>query len=438
MHKYFIESFKITKLWGYRDINLTFNDDVNILIGPNGSGKTTILTLLHSILSLDLIGLLNVNFEHAEIHLRNLKDSSVLRIVKVNAANRLLQIQLDEKTEGIDTESIIGRRFAEHHKWLEKGNTLPRRPPERFVRRTMISEKFYDELTTLVPIIWLPINRHLPTTTNEEERYTRTYSSESPDTRLSQLIENDLSRYCAALNAQLSERYQKFERQVLSAILYNKDHDQLHSLPPSLPTETERAQLSGAFEAAGLLDGPMQSKIDDHFAAAEKVVERIHEGKKIGIELEDILVVPLIQRTQAMVEYAAKLEEDREGIFAPLRLYEKIVNSFLDDKFVEVDESGELKINLPSLSAPAELDPKNLSSGEKQMLILLTEALLQVDEPIVYIADEPELSLHVTWQEKLLESLVKLGGQKQIIVATHSPDIVGKFRDNVITLGKES
>ena len=51
MSSYFIESFKIEKLWGYRDIDLTFNNDVNILIGPNGSGKTTILNLLHSILS---------------------------------------------------------------------------------------------------------------------------------------------------------------------------------------------------------------------------------------------------------------------------------------------------------------------------------------------------------------------------------------------------
>ena len=41
MRSYFIESFKITKLWGYRDINLIFDRDVNILIGPNGSGKTT-------------------------------------------------------------------------------------------------------------------------------------------------------------------------------------------------------------------------------------------------------------------------------------------------------------------------------------------------------------------------------------------------------------
>ena len=84
------------------------------------------------------------------------------------------------------------------------------------------------------------------------------------------------------------------------------------------------------------------------------------------------------------------------------------------------------------------MDPFVLSSGEKQILILLTEALLTVDEPVVYIADEPELSLHVSWQEKLLGSLVRLGGQIQVIVATHSPDIAGNFMHNVIDLGRKS
>ena len=136
-----------------------------------------------------------------------------------------------------------------------------------------------------------------------------------------------------------------------------------------------------------------------------------------------------------MVEHARKLEEDREKIFASLRRYEETVNSFLNDKSIKVDESGNLKIESPLQS---HLNTHHLSSGEKQILILLTQALLRVDEPVVYIADEPELSLHVTWQEKLLESLVTLGGQKQIIVATHSPDIVGDFRDKVIDLESQS
>ncbi|MXV84286.1 ATP-binding protein, partial [Candidatus Poribacteria bacterium] len=310
MSSYFIESFKIDKLWGHRDIALTFKKDVNILIGPNGSGKTTILNLLNSILSLDISGILNVNFEFAEIHLQDFKNSSVLRTVKVHAANRLLRLELDEEEIGIDTESITGRRFTEHHGWLEKGNTLPERLPERFVRRTVVSEKFYDELTTLVPLVWLPVSRRLPVTKYEEKWHTRTEPLESVDLRLEELLE-DISRYHSILNAQLSERYREFEHQVLSMILYSKEHDQLKSIRNSvfhsLPTEVEKDQLLDAFEDAGFLDEVMQSRIDDHFAAltvAEQVFVRIHEGKDIPAEFEDIFVIPLIGRTKAVVAYA--------------------------------------------------------------------------------------------------------------------------------------
>lgn len=438
MHNYFIESFKITKLWGYRNIDLAFNNDVNILIGPNGSGKTTVLNLLHSLLTADSRNLLEVNFNLLKVKLRSFKDKSVRTIsMKRDAADGFSELHLGKNRLSLNIDSLLDRNFSDRYLFSERTSYGRSAFIQAAAQNAGITkaEKFYDELTTLVPIAWLPVSRRLPVTEYEKERYTRKESLESVDLRLEELLEG-IFHYHSRLNAQLSERYKEFERQVLSAILYNKDHDQLHSLPPSLPTEAERTQLSGAFEAAGLLDGPMQSKIDDHFAAAEKAVERIHEGKKIGVELEDILVVPLIQRTQTMVEHAAKLEKDRERIFAPLRRYEKTVNAFLEDKFVEVEGSGELKIRLSS--SLLELDWHLLSSGEKQILILLTEALLRVDEPVVYIADEPELSLHVTWQEKLLESLVTLGGQKQIIVATHSPDIVGKYHDKVVDLREGS
>jgi predicted ATPase len=75
-----------------------------------------------------------------------------------------------------------------------------------------------------------------------------------------------------------------------------------------------------------------------------------------------------------------------------------------------------------------------LSSGEKQLLILLSEVLLQKQSPSVFIADEPELSLHVNWQEKLVGSLRSLNTQAQIIAATHSPDIVGTLSDRAIDM----
>ena len=421
MSSYFIESFKITKLWGYRDIDLTFNSDVNILIGPNASGKTTILNLLHSILVLDLPSLLNIHFDHAEIKLREFEGSSV-RTVKVDFTDGPLKLSVGRRKYTVDIDPRTIRTFTQ---------------PSRFPGRGRIFRRKYSELTSLVPIVWLPISRRLPIAEEEEERYTRTNSIESVDLRLNELLD-ELSDYHARLNAQLSERYKAFEHRVLSEMLYNKKHDRLdstlNSITSALPTKAEKDQLLRAFEAAELLDEPMRIRIDEHFAVTEEVLKRINENPTV-LEGKDALVLSLISRTNAMVEYAGELEEDREHIFAPLRLYEQTVNSFLNGKFAKIDEGGKLRIES---SAPSALNPHHLSSGEKQIVILLTQALLKVDDPVVYIADEPELSLHVTWQEQLLESLVRLGGQIQIIVATHSPDIVGKFMDKIIDLGRKN
>jgi len=62
----------------------------------------------------------------------------------------------------------------------------------------------------------------------------------------------------------------------------------------------------------------------------------------------------------------------------------------------------------------------------------VTSSLLQESRPMLFFADEPELSLHVGWQEKLLPSLRTLNPNSQIIVATHSPDIVSIYGKQVI------
>ena len=250
-----------------------------------------------------------------------------------------------------------------------------------------------------------------------------------------ELIE-ELSHYRLRLEAQLSELYKNFEKRVLEIILYNKEHDQISSFRiSSPPTLEEKDQLLGAFKVAGLLDEKMNKRIQDHFTTAEETLQRFTARRdESKIEIEDIFIIPLIHRTKAMVAFARNLEKQRDDLFRPLRHYEEIVNSFLNQKHVTVEDSGKLRIEATS-GERKHLSPELLSSGEKQILILLTQALLYEHQPVVYVADEPELSLHVEWQEKLLKSLRDLGNQIQIIVATHSPDIIGPYRDKIIKLG---
>ena len=70
------------------------------------------------------------------------------------------------------------------------------------------------------------------------------------------------------------------------------------------------------------------------------------------------------------------------------------------------------------------LMPYQLSSGEKQMLIILLTVLVEDDQPYVLFMDEPEVSLHIEWQKRLISLIVELNPRVQIILTTHSPAVV--------------
>ncbi len=70
------------------------------------------------------------------------------------------------------------------------------------------------------------------------------------------------------------------------------------------------------------------------------------------------------------------------------------------------------------------LTPYQLSSGEKQMLIILLTVLVQDRQPCTLFMDEPEISLHVEWQQRLVRLIRELNPNVQIILTTHSPAVI--------------
>lgn len=70
------------------------------------------------------------------------------------------------------------------------------------------------------------------------------------------------------------------------------------------------------------------------------------------------------------------------------------------------------------------LQPYQLSSGEKQMLAILLTVLVEDNRPYVLFMDEPEVSLHVDWQQRLIDLILDLNPNVQIILTTHSPAVI--------------
>lgn len=76
---------------------------------------------------------------------------------------------------------------------------------------------------------------------------------------------------------------------------------------------------------------------------------------------------------------------------------------------------------------------ERLSAGEKQILVLLFTLFLMENKPTVLLLDEPEISLHIEWQDKLLGLFRQLNPNCQIILTTHSPNIFADgWSDNLV------
>ncbi|MDR2498702.1 MAG: ATP-binding protein [Tannerellaceae bacterium] len=67
-----------------------------------------------------------------------------------------------------------------------------------------------------------------------------------------------------------------------------------------------------------------------------------------------------------------------------------------------------------------------LSSGEKQLLVILFTVFLMEEEPCLLLTDEPEISLHIGWQQRFIDVLYEVNPSLQLLIATHSPSIFGE------------
>lgn len=132
-----------------------------------------------------------------------------------------------------------------------------------------------------------------------------------------------------------------------------------------------------------------------------------------------------LKRIKVISSIVAKYNSRRTEIFAPTSKYTSLINGFLKDsgKEIEFNDRGYIFVKIEGLSGEKVIS--SLSSGEAQMFVILTYlAFNQFAQNNVFIIDEPELSLHVQWQELFVESLLSANPHIQYVLATHSPSII--------------
>ena len=112
-------------------------------------------------------------------------------------------------------------------------------------------------------------------------------------------------------------------------------------------------------------------------------------------------------------------------------------NLSIDVKVEDISQDGR-NITLFTNSSGDKFDINELSSGEKQLFLRTLAIRMLNPENSIILIDEPELSLHPKWQQRIVDVYRKIGKNNQIIIATHSPHILGSVRkENIMLLDKD-
>lgn len=106
----------------------------------------------------------------------------------------------------------------------------------------------------------------------------------------------------------------------------------------------------------------------------------------------------------------------------------RIMNKHLSDSGKRIRRSSS-DITISCIRSGV-LSYKALSSGERQLLYIMLKVVNGRDKNAIILMDEPEISLHLNWQETLIDSIKEINPSSQLIIVTHSPGIImNGYRD---------
>lgn len=420
---FFIESVEIDGFWAKYSAHVNLFNDVSILIGKNGTGKTNFLNILLSTLQVDVKALTELEFKQITIKLREGKRTRTIRVERF--ANEHSPYDIAEYKVGTKkfTLYLYGPEF------------------ERMITRRHLSPNRYDELMrlrdevgALINISSLSVHRASLTLQDEESAKLQKSYRHPVDQRLDDLMQK-FTTYQLTLSKQAVEISGTFQRDVLTSILFDPKFDKVkltRGKKVNIDLVDAEEKLVQAYREFGTLNEDISTKIKEHIKAIKLSLEAVNQSteSQTPLQVNDVTPFPLIGRTRHIIGLSIELDRKKREINDSIESFIEIAGEFMEGKKLQIASNGQLEI----FNEEKIIDSQKLSSGEKQILILLIETLLQKKRPFVFIADEPELSLHIDWQAMVISSVRRLNPNSQIIVATHSPEIVSEWGENIIKM----
>jgi len=396
---------------------------VGILYGDNGSGKTTILKLLFHLLSPNIQHRHRSEISNIPFSKISVLFSDKVRITADRRENMLtgsFTVELQKPNRSplkAKFEATDGRGIT---RYTKQGIDLYKE-----IEKLGLSIFFLTDLRTLESdkIIKVPEEPEFLEKWDKETK--KGYHSDVDDRRDSTLRQS-LEQTTSLIHRSLIEASSRGDVEAQSIYANIIEHIDDYTLRPVSDTVTPINKLKKE-----LKELEKRSAVFTELGLTSKInIRRFYKGLNKPTKRS----LPFVERV---------VRSFIDGQLARLNALEKLklllvrflsqINNFFVDKKIKIEVSKGISI----ISDYGEdLIIEMLSSGEKQLLLLLLNILIASETASLFIIDEPEISLNVKWQRKLIDALVDItrGSQCQFLVATHSIELLTKHHNQVIKL----
>jgi predicted ATPase len=448
----------IKNLYGYLNKEIEFNEDINLLVGINGSGKTSVLNALNWLLVPSFQNLCVNEYDKIEVDFNFQKEN--YKIVS-RQNEKEVTIDLKNLSSGYDFPQIQAD-FKIHPKKLNRKDSLVEKLSAEYAELT--AEKHEQETWNFLfnkipnPIV-IGLDRNLFTEEGEEVSYLEDHNgvirkrlsnkSQGVKSPLEKVMRLSGSEYMRFKNKILDLNRRLNDKIMLSSFEETVTGDTINEIlkSPKIPlkqVESLEIKVKEYFQE-NILDrkraGSIRQKhekesfdkIERYFSNLKAILTQVNQEKKEALDILYITNLNQFRKIKELIKDFEDFENKSKKFFEPLKQYLDTVNLFLKDSSKELyfdKNTSRLKFrildkNCKSIKENREIE--NLSSGEKQILILFTYIKFNNKLGKLFIIDEPELSLHPRWQENFLDGIKTImPDNTQLLFATHSPAIVGK------------
>lgn len=432
-----ISNVKLEGIHKRYNLELSLNDGLNILYGQNGTGKSTLIHIMANVANCDFLRFAFIEFKRISVTYSNKK--TVIITQKTDDGDKIITIKTPTgkifsftRREAIDTiRESENDRFDWEPPLIHKIN--------EFIKKhnlTFIETSYFPAFRTMLEA-WSSQrdfnNQHATPVRN------RVRNNEAMIRQATMFSRNLFGQFLPTINYpspleieqslrdQIRDcqiRIARYESSIFSDSFVKVFSALLNGNSVDISTEGILEEISQ------LTTDSNTSKMGD-FEENSNTYKELQQLVKSSAQNGELTITA----SGALAVYRDALKERRkfqQEAFSQVDRFFEVVNSFLENK--ELSYALDVNRRVPKVGLKFPDDSwssiKVMSSGERQLLTMLY-SLNRMRRNTMVLIDEPEISLHIDWQEDLLEKMLEQLGDRQIIVCTHSPAIAAGFDEHM-------